>query len=182
MLRRVSVKWCGLVLLFTVSVILGLSACKEEKMDSKVKFWELIDALEKSRPFRKENVEALVGTDLKIESENMSHIYYLSEQENGKSAVGIVNVDLRVRKNDPAHQGFLLIELSGAPVTPEDVLKRYPDAWIQGPTAGPPPQGFPDDAETAIWVQRDWGQISFGFALKEPENLNSVGFHTGKKR
>lgn len=141
------------------------------------KVWELVDALGKSIPFRKEKVEALLGVTLEPGQEDAERIYYRARTlQPGPPGVALGAVDLRVHKSSRTWPGFLVIELPGAGLTRGDVQRRYPGGKLEHPRPGPPPQGVSPDNKIYYVLPQPWGVVSFGFRVRAPDLLDSISF------
>lgn len=152
---------------------------EKETMEPKA-FFDFVAILENTRPFTREGIEALLNAQLGTESENDSWIYYVSNKIGpNRFGIEISEIDLRVKMNDPSHKSLLSIEFTGLPIGPEDIRRHYPNSSIVLPMAGPPPQGISPNAFISYWVTKDWGKISFGFRVRNPDRLAGLTFHGG---
>lgn len=153
-----------------------------EPMGSEADVWALVQALVQAIPFRKEGIEALLGSKLLLASHN-DYFKFYEPKRIGTNPFGVEigDIDLRVKKDEPRHPGFLAISLLRAPVTRQAVMTRYPAGRPVPPRPGPPPQGISPDASSVYWVQEAWGQLGFGFLVKAPDRLESIAFDVNKR-
>ena len=139
-------------------------------------FWNYIDAIAHDLPFRKDKLERLLDARLERESANAYFVMYsMVRRGKGPHPVRISAIDLRVKTGDPAHPGFLVLEIAGPQVSISDLRSRYPE----GSVTPPPPGNLSDDPEYTFATQEPWGQLMFGVSTRT-DIVKSISFHPGE--
>src|SRR5258708_1283344 len=82
--------------------------------------FQLVRELETSAPLTRAKVEAFLGTKLAIVDENAHFLFLSGEGPSLPDGTKVRSVDLRVAKTNPAHQGFVVLAISGRCVTLPD--------------------------------------------------------------
>ncbi len=171
-------------LLCTCSAATPVRTGDKEKLPmAQTEVWDLVDAIARSLPLRKNAVEALLGATLEPDQEDEERIYYRAAAiQPREGAVRIVAVDLRLRKAPADAGGFLLIELGDSRVTRGEVERRFPGGKVELPRPGPPPQGISPDARIAYSVPQAWGRLTFGFRVRAPDIMESIALQPRASR
>ena len=139
-------------------------------------FWNCIDAIANDQPFRKDKLERLLDARLERESANAYFtMYSMVRRGKGPHPVRMGGIDLRVKTGDPAHPGFLVLEIAGPQVTISDLRRRYPD----GSFTPAPPGNLSDDPEYSFATKEPWGTLMFGVSSKT-NIVKSISFHPGE--
>lgn len=138
-------------------------------------FWKALEAVWLGRPYTPERVAALLGAELELESENDYTLFYcLKPGATPRRFPHVSAVDLRISKTKPGDPGFLSIDLSGSSISLAEVRARYPSASFEPAMPGPPPQGVSPENANYLIVQQPEGRLSFGFIVKNPNELGRV--------
>ena len=168
--------WLGGFLVTVVGLAALLQACKADPgrdtmNQADMGLWRVVDALAQQIPFSKQKVETVLSTRLKEENRNDYTVFFEGVGGEPDKGVVISNVDLRLKLTgkDP---GFLVLDISGACVTIDQVRARYGDIELTGM-----PRGSSLEEEFNYSKFLPWGRVSFGFKEEKPDCLSSISFH-----
>lgn len=135
--------------------------------------WEAIDIVAKQVPFARDTIETALSTTL-AETDNPGNDifrFYESQPVHLEDGVVVSNIDLRIKRSGP-HPGFLVLAVDGACIRLELVRRHYDNLRITGT-----PRGRSLDEQTYYTATLPWGDLSFGFAERNPDCLASVAFN-----
>ena len=137
--------------------------------------WRMIDDVAALSPFRKAKVEQALNCSLEVESENEVFTFYRAAGlRPNKYGISLSGVDLRIKKDAPAHPGSLSLDLAEITVSKSDVRRRLPSGQMEPPLIGA--QGLSPNAPEYYRVHEKWGDLFFYFNPKHPERLLRIGF------
>lgn len=175
--------WRACVLRAFVGLVLVLLAAlgckglfeKEERSEMKqtdISVWQAIEVLVKQIPFSKQKVEEVLSTQLTEVEEGFNKLFHFYKGEPIGLAEGVVisGVDLRIRR-EAGHPGFLVLEISGAAISLQQVQSRYAKLEITQA-----PRGRSAQEQTSFTQAFPWGKLSFGFKEQNRNGLASIAF------
>ena len=133
--------------------------------------WEVIDHLGNHLPLRREKVEQLFALSLsKLESSNQYVTFWSGNGGSLQNGVQASRIVLGIRNNDEQDTGMLTLSLSGSCLKLDEIKSRYSDLAMASA-----PRGRSEDEETTLRTKNSWGNLVFGFAVRNPDCLSSVG-------
>ncbi len=138
-----------------------------------VTLWQAIEALARQVPFTRQKVETVLLAPLAPAKDpgNEAFEFLAGGPVELKDGVTISSVDLRIKRGQPQHPGFLVLKLGGACITLAEVRSHYATLAITET-----PRGRSLDEVTAHTATLPWGQLSFTFAERKPECLAGITF------
>lgn len=143
---------------------------------SPLSLWQVVAVLTEQSPYTKAKIEGLLPVTLVERKTFGSDInqFFKSDPVLLNDGSVILNIDLRLKRHgfDP---GFLVLELGGTCVPLEEVRGHYGDLQITDT-----PHGHSLDEKTSYTAYLPWGELSFGFAERNPDCLASVVFEPKK--
>jgi hypothetical protein len=143
-------------------------------MNQDMTLWTLIEKIAKSIPPNRDRVEHLLNVKLAIEEQyNEYCTFWKGESKMSVNAVQITSALLRLNNKHAGKDEMLWLTVEGKCVSKAEVFQRFPNMHIVNA-----PTGHSINEETTYASERVWGDISFGFAERNPTCLSSVGFHT----
>ena len=138
--------------------------------------WQVVDALPRLIPFTKAGVEKLFSVHLAETDYTGNDVFqfYKSNPVQLPDGVVISNIDLRIRRK-VGHPGFLSLSLESACVNLDQVRRRFGPLEITEI-----PRGHSLNEKTYHTARLPWGELSFGFAERNPDCLASIVFDPKK--
>lgn len=136
--------------------------------------WQLVERLANSHPLTLEKAELALGQPL-IEKGEQSNPFYTSYT--GKpialnNSLSIHDIELRLN-NDPSrpNTSVLVFYVQGTCINLQTLEQHYPKLAITDT-----PRGRSENEATTHTSQQSWGQLHFGFQVKNPSCLGYVSF------
>lgn len=167
---RNGLRMCAAAALFTVSSILAVVAAAEDARTRRLTLWEAVDALAAQVPFSQRNIEATLSLPLRERdvTGNLLSNFFEGAGLRLRDSQLVLNVDLRVRKDDPRF-AVLVLDIAGGCVRIADVRARYGTLEITGS-----PRGHSLEESTWFSSAQRWGELSFGFKERNPDCLAQI--------
>lgn len=140
--------------------------------------WQVIDYLGSHVPLRLEKIEQLFELTLsKLDSSNPSVTFWEGRDGFLQNNVRVSRIVLGVRNNDEQDPGMLTLNVSDKCLKLDDIKNKYGELAMAGA-----PRGRSEDEETTFEAKKIlWGKVVFGFAVRNPDCLSSVGIGAKKK-
>ena len=137
-----------------------------------ITLWQAMDALLQKIPLSKQGVETTLSTQLFEVADDGNGILHLFKSPPVALAEGVVISDLDLRlKRQGGGTGFLVLHIGGDCVTLDQIRSHYEPLKL----TNLPSSLSPDDG-TVYSHPRPWGELSFGFAQRNPKCLASIIF------
>jgi hypothetical protein len=144
---------------------------------SPLSLWQVVAVLTEQPQYTKAKIEGLLPVTL-VETNNAGgneiFQFFKSDPVLLNDGSVILNIDLRIKRQG-SHPGFLVLELGGTCVPLEEVRGHYGDLQITDT-----PHGHSLDEKTSYTAYLPWGELSFGFAERNPDCLASIVFEPKK--
>jgi len=163
------IKLFGIALLAAIALMGNLQASEQNKQLN-MTLWQTMDALQQQIPLSKQGVEAALSTQLFEVDEPSNHLFHFFESPPMALTEGVVisGLDLRLKRGG-GHPGFLALAIGGACVTLDQIRAHYEPLKLTDA-----PHGHSLNEEFVYSQSRPWGELSFGFAERNPKCLSSI--------
>lgn len=130
---------------------------------------QLLTKLRHEKPFTRERVGDILKTKL-VETSRNDYFAFLE----GKSAdidggLSLVKIDLRVPVDGRESSGFLVLDLAGSCISPQEIFAKYGEMKLESA-----PTGRSLDEKHSYFLEDGWGRMSFGFAARNPSCLSTL--------
>ncbi len=137
--------------------------------------WQVVEAVTRQIPFTREKIELSFSAKLKEVDQNSYTVFYTGGGVPLANGVLISTIDLRLGREVGDSYAFLSIGLSGGCVSLGDVRAHFGPLEITET-----PRGRSLDEKTYHTTRLAWGELSFGFAERNPSCLALIVFDPKK--